>query len=51
LRLINLFPGIEKFFIVRGILEPLDGDEIGEYKEREVHSFVTKSSKFAGPRF
>jgi hypothetical protein len=36
--------GIEKFFIVRGILEPIDGNEISEKKDRETHEFVTKSS-------
>lgn len=40
--------GIEKFFIIRGILEPIDHDEISDRKELEVHNFVTKSSQYAG---
>ena len=43
--------GIEKYFVVRGLLEPLDGDEISDKKDHEIHSFVTKSSQYAGPDF
>ena len=43
--------GIEKFFIIRGILEPIDHDEISDRKELEVHNFVTKSSQYAGEDF
>ena len=43
--------GIEKFFIVRGILEKIDGNEISDRKDRETHDFVTKSSQYAGEHF
>jgi hypothetical protein len=43
--------GIEKFFVVRGILEPTDANEISDRKDRETHDFVTKSSQFAGEYF
>lgn len=42
---------VEKFFVVRGILEPVSGDELSQPKEREMHQFVTKSSQFAGEDF
>jgi ABC-type transporter Mla subunit MlaD len=37
--------------MIRGILEPLDEDEISDRKDREHHNFVTKSSMFAGEYF
>lgn len=37
--------------MIRGILEPVDGDEIANKKDREHHNFVTKSSTFAGEHF
>lgn len=43
--------GVEKFFVIRGILEPTDANEVGDRKEREVHNFVTKSAQIAGPEF
>ena len=42
---------IEKFFVIRGILEPVKGNELTGAKDKETHAFITKSSLFAGEEF
>jgi len=41
---------VEKFLVVRGILEPKDGQLSGK-KDAESHKFVTESSQYAGETF